>query len=467
MPELPKGVQGVQLRFVLAPAKAERVMEAQYAEGGKPGLQGRWPVPASVFRTVWLPPPSDVRDTIELAAPTAVERKLFRVALGAEFQFDLLAGLSPRLFDGQLARAEERLNGHLGDFLPATLGLSWAIRGTSDRKGVHCFLKDAKGGYTALGSRGAGVRRVMSVLAWLMAHDFDTGFTAVLFDEPETSLHADSQHLLRRVLESLGAKPNVQVVYATHSPSMINVMRPHAIRLLRRVRRQGKATTVIDNHPFKDNYLPVRASLGLTPADSLLYAPVTVVVEGDTEVIAIQTLLLKLADAGVPGFEHAKHLLSQSHFLDGMGDRYPFVCQMAKSQGAKPVIFLDGDKKRHLAKHKLDQTHPDVPIVTLADGEEVEQLVPEEVYFRALADVLGHGAGQVTAENYRLWNTTANLPPKMAFTKRVGRWLDTLGLPEPGKAQVMRKAVELADVGRVNTTPLLELVRHIECLLSP
>lgn len=420
----------------------------------------------SPFRVISLPPKEPIRDHFYFTSPNASERHLLRLAFGADSPHEDLLRLSPTQFTRRLTTAEAKLNERVRDILPPSLGLRWVLRESGVCSGLSIILTDSNGGTTPLGARGTGVQKVMAAFAHLMGHDYGQGRTLILFDEPETSLHADSQHLLREVLESLGAKPNVQVVYATHSPSMINVMRPHSVRLLRRESREGKATTVIDNQPFKDNYLPVRTSLGLTPADSLLYAPVTVVVEGDTEVVALQMLLLKLAEANTPGFERTKYLLSQSHFLDGMGDRYPFICQMAKSQGAKPVIFLDGDKKRHLAKHKLDQTHPDVPIVTLADDEEFEQLVPEDVYFRALADVLDHQAEQLTAENYRLWDSTANLPPRMAFTKRVGRWLDTLGLPEPGKAQVMRRAVELADVGQVSIGPLMELIRQIERLLS-
>ena len=126
--------------------------------------------------------------------------------------------------------------------------------------------------------------------------------TCILYDEPETSLHADSQHMLRRILEELGRDPMIQVIYVTHSPSMINTMRPGAIRLISRVESDGKATSIIENAAFDHNYIGVRSSLGITPADSLLYAPITVVVEGPTEVRCLPLVLKKLKDGGVSGF---------------------------------------------------------------------------------------------------------------------------------------------------------------------
>jgi predicted ATPase len=457
-------VDWIVVRHNIAPNRASRRLLKQGSKG-QAGNAGNWPFEPIPMRAIWLPPPAEIRDTIDCAKPNEVEHKLFRVALGREFKFDQLASLSHVLFERQLGQAKENLNRQISVFLPPALGIEWELRGMTDRKGIHCYLKDSKGGYTAFGSRGTGVRRVMAILAWLMAHNFEKDNWLVLFDEPETSLHADSQHFLRLVLENLGAKHNIQVVYATHSPSMINVMRPNSIRLLNRERVTGKATTSIDNRPFAENFFPVRTSLGITPADSLLYASLTVVVEGESESIGLPLLLLKLAEASVPGFERVRTLLSQAHFLDGMGDRYPFICKLAKSQGARVIIFLDGDKKKHIVKHKLDQSHPDVPIVTLADGEEFEQIVPREFYFRALAEILADRASKVSFEGYSQWEQGAGLPEKMMFSKRVDKWLDTLQITEWSKPQVTRRAIELTNVDGVKTAPLLEFVKQMGLLL--
>jgi energy-coupling factor transporter ATP-binding protein EcfA2 len=459
-----RGHSGAAAKVSLSPKKGKRQIVKLY-QNDKGVNTGEWPWPKSM-RGIWLPPTEEIGDLIEFDTANPLELRLLRHAFGKDFQAVVLNNLPLNLYHLQLAKASENLNRLSKRILPQSLGITWKFTDQADRKAIGLLLTDRHGGVTSLGFRGTGLRKVMSAVAHLMDHDLSKPHTLVLFDEPENSLHADSQHLLRTLLESLGAMPTVQVVYATHSPSMINVMRPESIRLLSRSSEEGKATSRIDNMPFKGNYFPVRMSLGITPADSLLYAPVTIIVEGDTEVIGIPLLLLKLMNAKTPGFEDVDLLLSQSHLLDGMGDRFGFVCQMAKSQGAKPVIFLDGDKKRHLAQHKLHETHPDVPVITLADGKEFEQLVPPGVYISALAQVIEDTGRQVFEAGFRTWEQREKLPERIVFSKRIGRWLDSLELNEPRKAPLMRQAIELATPEQVELGPLRELVSAIRRLLA-
>jgi predicted ATP-dependent endonuclease of OLD family len=449
-------------RFNIAPQRRGREV-TELINSDHSATRGPWPFAQKKFKVVVLPPQDEIRDTIPYGSPNQVELNLFRLALGAAFTFQKLGSSSPMQVERQLGLAENSLNHQAKKGMPSSLGIAWKLRSAADGKGVHCYLTDAHGAYTPLGTRGSGIRRVMSVLANLLSHDFREGHSIVLFDEPETSLHADSQHLLRRLLEDIAAMPRVQVVYATHSPSMINVMRPNSIRLFQRTVKEEKATTVIENQAFRENYYPVRASLGLTPADSLLYAPVTIIVEGETELLNLASLILKLAAARVAGFEDAEIVLAQTHILDGMGDRFGHLCRLARSQGATPVIFLDGDKRKHLPKFKVDGEC----VVILDDEDEFEQLIPGSVYFQALADAIGGEGEQINEEAYRQWEASAELPSRMAFSKRVGRWLDSLDVAEPRKARVMSRAIELVSPSQVKADRLRELLGHIRRLLPP
>ena len=459
-----EGAEEIVIACNIAPSSNNRVIRKLRAPTKTIGLN----LPVRMMpRTVLLPPVGQIRNEIELNKPSLVETNLLRLAFGPQFSFGQLASMSVQTYQRQIRSAEEKLNDWLGKVVPSSLSLGFALMpDAQNREKLALSLRDGHGGLTPFGSRGAGIQRVMTLLAALMGNDFDTWHTIVLVDEPETSLHADSQHLVRRLLEDLAVQPNVQVIYATHSPSMVNVLRPHSLRLLHRTRQNEKATTVIDNRPFKDNYLPIRSSLGLTPADSLLYAPLTIVVEGDTEVIGLPLLLAKLSREKAIGFEKAEQLLSQTHILGGMGDSFAFMCQLAKSQGAHPVVFLDGDKKRHLKKFGLEKAHADVPVITLDDGKEFEELIPEEVYFQAVAKVLDESSDRVSSSTFRQWEQSTDLPKGMVFTKRVNRWLGELSLPELNKAAVIRLAIELAKVQHVETRPLLELIEHLTRLLS-
>ena len=85
----------------------------------------------------------------------------------------------------------------------------------------------------------------------------------------------------------------------THSPYMINPMRPEQVRLLRRNIVDGKPTSSNVRQATDSNFLQLRTSLGISASDSLLFAPVTVVIEGDTEFKCLAPLIKKLADAKV------------------------------------------------------------------------------------------------------------------------------------------------------------------------
>jgi len=228
-----------------------------------------------------LPPPDEIRSTISLSTLNQAESQLLKLAFGPGFNFAQLNAISELIYKRQITRASEKLNGWLQKVFRSHSGLAFdLIPDTAQRDKLSISLRDAHGGLTPLGSRGAGVRRVMTLLTALMANDYNDDYHVILVDEPEASLHADSQHLVRSLLESLGAQPRVQVIYATHSPSMVNVLRPHNVRLLERKRVEATATSIVANRPFEGGFQPVRASLGITPADSLLYAPVAIVVEG-------------------------------------------------------------------------------------------------------------------------------------------------------------------------------------------
>ena len=192
--------------------------------------------------------------------------------------------------------------------------------------------------------------------------------------------------------------------------------------------------------------------------------PVTIVVEGITEVIGIPLLLKRLAEAQIEGFTDTDSLLGLSHFLDGRGDNFERLCRLAKSQGCKPIIFVDGDKIQRLAQLHLDERHPDVPVLHLEDRKEFEQIVPVEIYFQALEKVIQKDD---LHENYTKWDAKDTHHEKLAFSKRVDRWLqDTYPEMDLDKPEVMRKAIEIADLDTIDVTLFRELLARIKTLLD-
>lgn len=416
------------------------------------------------LQPVVLPTTENIRDVLTLNELNPAETRLLKLGLGENFNPSAHLALSRAQRAGRVGRAQEKLNKRLLEILPPSLRLGFRLTEVNDAGSeLSLLITDPVSCYVTANCRGAGVAKALTLMGTLLALMEPKQPTLILFDEPENSLHADAQHSLRRLLESLAESPFLQVIYATHSPSMINTMRPSSIRVLERASVNGKATTIINNEAFDQNFVRVRSSLGLTPADSLLYAPVTVVVEGPTEVRSLPVIYDRLCRKPVAGFEGVDTVLSDIHFLDGTGDQYEYMVRLAKSQRAKPIIFLDGDKSGSLKKTR-DQ-HPEVPIILLSDGQEFEDLVPKSAYIAAVAKVHPDRPG-ITLEAYEAWLTGKKFKTTLMFSKRVQRWLEDEFDVEPKKPLIMEHAVRDVEIESVITGPLKALLDAMRKLLE-
>ncbi|WP_417389749.1 ATP-dependent nuclease [Gimesia sp.] len=403
-----------------------------------------------------LPQKSNVREEIQIKSMTDAECNLLQLGFGPAFSFSQHASLSmiDRAF--RIREAEDKLNSRLQEILPVSMPLRFCLVEPGGQPELLSIgLVDQHMGFTPLGSRGAGVKRILNVMGALLRLDPNSEHSIILYDEPETSLHADAQHMLRRLLENLGSNPNVQVVYTTHSPAMINTMRPHSIRVIERKRVEGKAVSCFINDAYSTNYFLVRSSLGISPADSLLYAPITVIAEGATEIRCLPLLLKKLADSGRIESVLLDRVLSQTHLLDGEGSSFEYMCRIAKSQNAKPVVFLDGDKLSDIQKVK--QKHPEIPVITLNVGKEFEDIVSKGIYIQAVAQILKDSSGKISEESFEKWESEAKLREGMMFTKRIDRWLDDEFEKPLYKPLVMQKAIELSEIEQIETEAFEQL----------
>ena len=415
-------------------------------------------------KVVRLPIEEEVRSIIDVKSLNNLERVLLKLVFGQNGT-EKVQGLSDSIFQRQLRQGVQRLNESLNRVQGSSgrfeLGLD---RISKEPLTFAASLRDTHGGDTPPHLRGTGIRKMISLLVLLLEIDFEANYTYILFDEPENSLHADMQHLLRKFLEEIATHEMVQVIYATHSSAMINPLRADSIRLLERKNANNKAVSIVHNKPYEKSFAQIRASLGISPIDSLIYAPITIIVEGSTEIICIPQVLLHCHEKNVPGFERVRDLLSLSHFLDGEGTSFEYMCRISKSQGCKPIVFADGDQIKRVKQSKIEEIHPEVPIIFLADGQEFEELIDQKIYFEALAEVAGE---DIQIEAFLAWSASTSLPSRMAFTKKVDRWLqDTFDGLSLDKPRTMKKALEGDFHNQVVLEPFRRLVKAIEQLLQ-
>ena len=256
-------------------------------------LQGREMLLKRLPTAIDLTKGETIRSQVSQSDINGSEDHMFTLAFGPDYQEKLL-GYSEDVFRSQCRRGVESLNSRLEKVLPGALGLNFAIVVTrQDQLEFVIGITDAVSGDTPVRLRGSGAQKLLRLMVDLLSIDPETEYAIVLLDEPENSLHADAQHALRYRLEKLATQPKIQVIYATHSSCMINPSRARSLRLLsREVSPNGNPTTRVNNEPYEGGgYQLVRTSLGMSPADSLLYGAITVVVEGDTEELALARIL--------------------------------------------------------------------------------------------------------------------------------------------------------------------------------
>ena len=94
-----------------------------------------------------------------------------------------------------------------------------------------------------------------------------------LLDEPGLHLHPSGQKDLTHLLENLSTKN--QLLYTTHSPFMINRDFPRRVRVV----NKNENGTIVDNEAYRDQWRPLRKSIGLTVGDLFFFNNKGIVIE--------------------------------------------------------------------------------------------------------------------------------------------------------------------------------------------
>ncbi len=124
-------------------------------------------------------------------------------------------------------------------------------------------------------SRSLGFRWYLSFYINFIAQTTDarTNEFVFLIDEAGIHLHPAGQKDLIKVIEDLSTKN--QVVYTTHSPFMINREFPQRVRLV----LKDKDGTRVDSEAYRENWKPLRSSIGLMISDLFFFSDRGIVAE--------------------------------------------------------------------------------------------------------------------------------------------------------------------------------------------
>lgn len=117
-------------------------------------------------------------------------------------------------------------------------------------------------------SRSLGFRWYLSFYINFIAQTVDARANEFIFlvDEAGIHLHPAGQKDLIKVMEDLSIKN--QIIYTTHSPFMINRENPQRVRLV----VKDKDGTTVDSEAYRENWKPLRNSIGLMISDLFFFS---------------------------------------------------------------------------------------------------------------------------------------------------------------------------------------------------
>ena len=255
---------------------------------------------------------------------------------------------------------------------------------------------------TGLGTRSRGFVWFFSFLAWYSQLRQKDENLLLLLDEPGLSLHAKAQaDLLRYFEEEL--KPHHQLVYTTHSPFMVDPTRFDRVRIVQDLSIESNSddlpenqrgtkviTEILDATP--DSLFPLQGALGYEIYQTLFIGPNSLVVEGVSDLLYIQTISALLQERGEVG-------LSTDWTITPVGgsDKVPtFVALIGAQTHLNIAVLIDYQKKdqqviANLYKRKLlSKKH----VVTYADfvpsGEaDIEDMFNADFYLQLVNGAYG------------------------------------------------------------------------------
>jgi predicted ATPase len=166
----------------------------------------------------------------------------------------------------------------LSDVASVTLKINRDQRSRALRESCSIHVDD--GIVTDLRMKGDGVQSLASIA--LIRHASESsarGRNLILaIEEPETHLHPDAIHELKKVLNELATKQ--QVILTTHNPVLVN-------------RLDIRANVIVENHRaiVAKSVADIRRSLGIHLSDNLQLAELVLVLEGEENVAPMKALL--------------------------------------------------------------------------------------------------------------------------------------------------------------------------------
>lgn len=197
----------------------------------------------------------------------------------------------------------------------------------------------------------------------------------VVIDEPEQHLSSGLQKAYARFLRQLSQEH--QIMVTSHAAPFLHPESAKANCLLVRDPRNGTAQVREDGV----NAEIMRRVLGIGISDSLYLGNVTMVVEGDSDLLILQRVLRAVAKSDAAGFSNEDITFT---LCPGGASKIPPFTGFVAQLGLPVLVMLDNDKAGIQAEKEItDSGSPVVVMKVPLEGErteaEIEDLLPEDL----------------------------------------------------------------------------------------
>lgn len=217
--------------------------------------------------------------------------------------------------------------------------------------------------------------------------------TVLLLDDTGVHLHAEGQKKLLGTLEKL--KENNQIIYATHSPFLIDKNHLDRIKILEKEKDKGTIVKEKFHDSELDALAPIRAAIGATIGDSLFTNKKNMIVEGFSDYLILEAVSNYFERNKKECLDFSKTAIIPV----GGADKYPYFALLLEKENFRFVTVLDYDTKGIRVKKELKERYnikEDIVIMLnecVSNGMkggghgrhiEIEDLIDEKFYNRAV-----------------------------------------------------------------------------------
>ncbi len=253
---------------------------------------------------------------------------------------------------------------------------------------------------TGLGTRSAGFVWFFSFLAWYSAVKKKNEPLVLLLDEPGLSLHGKAQEdLLRHFEAEIVTNRKHQLLYTTHSPFMVDPQHFDRVRIVQdkgidsddQLPREEDGTKVFTDilEAGPDSLFPLQGALGYEIYQTLFIGPNSLVVEGVSDLLYIQTISGVLQSKGRDGLDSRWTITPV-----GGSDKVPtFVALIGSQKNLKVATLIDFQTKDQqmienlYKKRLLKKNH----LLTFAEftgkpEADIEDMFDESFYLQLVND---------------------------------------------------------------------------------